>query len=897
MSLSRPWEAGPFEPWVMSALEKRVQNLSSGINQVPSGLTGNMNYLSGPKRHWIRAFSNGFVADPSENISSQLKDDPARARAMSAQKMTRDADNNNEWGLILKSASTLEQRFGIKSPQDSYGKQVYGFSNRNNPKFIKNPKYRIQVPEPGITSIETEVQVNFYSKAKINWVCHSIDQLEAITPYFLTPLTIIFLEWGWNDFNEQSLINISDIKELKNIWENHYVHLKDRVPRSNGNYDFILGHVKNFEYSIEDNIIKGFTEIASRQLLQSGFPTRGQMIPDTNQGASISTPASSFKSTFENTLKALFFYSSNKDLPVNTTNKPITPKPEPESIGTIDKIKGVFSDNAKNNNETRVKNQSDGINNVKRLLSPYKKYGKDLEFLDQYIYKYVTDGKQKGENQDNGMKDTYITLELLVDLLNAIKNDNKNYFKDFFDVDVEKTWAGYHENLISTTKNVLIPNPKSPKFNFKKSWPYTIYSDDNTKFIDDNETGKPRKKGQNVNPANGLFEVKSTPVNPSKKNNPKNANTQLMLLMGVSTGISYRSNLDYVLNEYGRNTRRQNSEFGEDKPDPNNPSRNIKFGKLKNVYVNLNFILETIVFDENKLDLKSTYDDILEEVSKSVGYFWDIQLVDVNGTDAKNTSLTGVSNRLQITDMKYQMLESKIFTFDYGSKESIIKKLSFTTTLSNYQSAQILYKSFNQQTLSPNDLVDFTEGGRFKDRINMEIVSELNRKKEGRNTAYSEQLKTFLSIMSKYQKFDEDDPAPNGLMRVQTFETKEQPPGGRGFGKPTKVLDKNKYNIADLILPELETLMFLLNDGDVENNNSIYNAPIRNVEIDLALMGIAGIKTFQYFAIRNLPPPFTEERVVFQVRDVVNTIDENTWETKIKASLRPSRNLGIKFKI
>jgi len=56
-------------------------------------------------------------------------------------------------------------------------------------------------------------------------------------------------------------------------------------------------------------------------------------------------------------------------------------------------------------------------------------------------------------------------------------------------------------------------------------------------------------------------------------------------------------------------------------------------------------------------------------------------------------------------------------------------------------------------------------------------------------------------------------------------------------------------------------------------------------------MGIAGIRVFEYFKIKNLPPPFTDNVVVFQVRDVNHTVDENGWETRIKASLRPAYNL------
>lgn len=74
MSAEKPWEAGPFSGWVIEELNKRVSGISKGIDQTFTN--DSITYKSGPRRHWIRAFSSGFV----EGI-----------------------DNNSNWGLILKS--------------------------------------------------------------------------------------------------------------------------------------------------------------------------------------------------------------------------------------------------------------------------------------------------------------------------------------------------------------------------------------------------------------------------------------------------------------------------------------------------------------------------------------------------------------------------------------------------------------------------------------------------------------------------------------------------------------------------------------------------------------------------------------------------------------------------
>jgi len=146
----------------------------------------------------------------------------------------------------------------------------------------------------------------------------------------------------------------------------------------------------------------------------------------------------------------------------------------------------------------------------------------------------------------------------------------------------------------------------------------------------------------------------------------------------------------------------------------------------------------------------------------------------------------------------------------------------------------------------------------------------------------------------------------DGFLQITTFEGTTTPamipaptrwyeqriaiPGSPG-AKAKEPQNPSPYNIVDLVIPYPEILTFLLNDNDLDNNINIYNSPLRNIHVELSLMGIAGIKTFEVFKISNLPPPYTEDTVVFQVENVMHTINEDTWETRIKANLRPARLL------
>ena len=884
MSADRPWEAGPFSAWVIKELNSRINSLSSGIAQSPSSNNG-VQYLSGPRRHWIRTFSNG---------------------------LNKRTDNNREWGLILKSpdifynqnnSDVFSARYGISPNQ-----QVYGFSNIDQPKFITANRYRINVPEPGIVSFTVDVQKNFFATGKINWVCHSIDQLNAITPYFLTPLITVFVEWGWNNFDVGSLIDYSRIDDLSKIVENHFDHYETKVPISNGNYEFMVGDVTNFEYSFDDNVIKGFTEIRSRQMLYSGFNVRGGKTVNVAKGSGnngeTETPALSFRTSCEQILQSLALFSENNELPI---------PPDP-----VNNINGITKPK-----ENPSQSDKKGYGQLLNLLSPYtNKYGPELNNLPNYIYKFPSKIKNSAQtdqnsNNQNGTLDSYITMELFVDIINSLKNQNtgRTFLKDFFEVDVNMSTVGYHKNLISTSRNVLIPNPDAPKFNGKASFPYSAYKDDPTTFNGEaGPDGIVVKKGQFVD-GNSMKEItideKITlyTIENDRKNLKTNpSDVQLKLLVGYNKNV-FRNNLNFTLNAYGRSLlqTRNNTGFGSG-----------KYGELKNVYINLNYIIESIVVDEDVINMKDMYDKILKELNESVCDFWNLEIVN---TESSGPSIpkTISGNRLQIADTKYEIKTrniGEIFTFEYGSDKSIIKKINFTTSLTNAMANQILYRSFGQKSLSSNNLIDFSNEGMYVDRIKDDAKNKTSTN-GGRDYKYSDQLLSFASIISKYLKFEPSNPDASFLLRVQVFQPqtpkeKEKDivynnyagaayygmgglnPATAKLAQPAKIVIPNfeKYNIVDLFIPDKEALVYLLNDNDRKGNPNVYCAPIRNVELEISLMGIAGIRVFEYFKVKNLPPPFTDDVVVFQVRDVNHTIDENGWETRIKASVRPAYNLN-----
>lgn len=851
MSKERPWEAGPFEQWVIDELNHRVESLSTGIK---GKFTSDLPQYAGPRKAWARVFSNGMVQykDSNPNLVS---------------------DKDDEWGLAFKSGDGFFKRYGL-SQNSPYGldKQIYGYSSKNNPKYIQSST-RPNVPDPGIISIETEIQKSWFARAKINWSCHSIEQLKAITPYFLTPLQTVIIEFGWNTFNQQSLINLSDFQQILDIWDNHYRRYIDSVPKSKGNYEFIIGQIVNFEYTINDNIITGMTEVASRQLLYSGFKK--------------DTKVSKIKDS-ESTYKTRYETLVNKTL----------------------------------NSFTTVGNQgSTDTEQIKIILSGLeKKYGTNFEKVKDHIFTGrdrqiipYTHTRDFDDENKKGLEFTWLTMDLVVDILNGLKNkdslNDTDYIPFFFDLNIDDITIGAHDNLISCNKNILIPNPNAPKLNS----PYNPYMNAVTspvekfykessflKTVEDAFTAIiPKTEGLadtpvEDKPLDQLILTAYTDKTKHKFFNPpeSDAHSNLVdynenVLADVSfrkvvgaTNKIHRQDLDYVLNKWSNNTNtRQKTAI----PDKNLSGDGLKRGYLKNIYINGGF-LKDILLSPQTNNLKEVYDTLCKEINQASCNFWELTVVDapiINGkANLKIVDTKGPPKKVNI---------NTIYKFEYMTNNSIIKKLNFTTTLSNAQANQIIFKAGKYENASPNQLLDYSNAlnvSNGKQNSNVIYNDRILKSKAGENEPNKKQNKKILlnvdDIQYYYQLLNKDGPKyKEGFLQITLFKM------------DGKDVDYENYDIVDIVLPkEYEDLvLYMLNDDDLKGNTNIYNAPLRNVEIELSLMGISGIKTFEFFRVTNLPPPFNDDVVVFQVMNVTHTVNENGWETRLKAQLRPAYNL------
>jgi len=278
------WELQNIPTEVVRELRRRSNTNNIGmsiptpfINATFDFANNHKNY-KGPMTPWVRVFSN--------STGKSLNGMVPKSFYLNKNNLEKDYD-----GFILKAGDGFFDAFGYqqnKPLSDAYA--VIGYEANGNPHYIDN-KYRSQMrylapenkdfsqnsqvssilPPPGIVSVTVKQSKEFLTYSTVNFKCFGLAQLEYLTPFFFTAGINVFIEFGWNLFNQKSLINLSKIDECWEIVAKPQTAL-NRADMSYGNYGCISGIITKYSFSTKD----GFTydcsfESISRQGLYSGM--------------------------------------------------------------------------------------------------------------------------------------------------------------------------------------------------------------------------------------------------------------------------------------------------------------------------------------------------------------------------------------------------------------------------------------------------------------------------------------------------------------------------------------------------------------------------------------------------------------------------------------------------
>ena len=297
-----PWGLHPLPSWIV----KEFTNRSNEYGMNPTATAANP--YSGPRTAWTRVFSNG---------KSKIGD----------------AANPKLDGFLMGGVFDFNDSFGFnKDKKAAIGVDANGNYHLVNQELgpaaaQANNDFMVR-PPPSVTSMECELfgsqNASFPSlcrKVKVNWSCYSLTQLNYMIPYFLTPRITMLVEWGWNNYNRVSLVDLRDREWIADMFTDP-TFTSDYVKESSGNWDAATGFITDFGYSL--NVLGGydcFTTITNTNFLIEGQAIHNQSV--VKKVAHLFVPQKTLKEFVQHDLVNIISPAGEralKDLQIDTTN-------------------------------------------------------------------------------------------------------------------------------------------------------------------------------------------------------------------------------------------------------------------------------------------------------------------------------------------------------------------------------------------------------------------------------------------------------------------------------------------------------------------------------------------------------------------------------------------------
>ena len=220
-----------FPDFVQNELKNRQELLSDPIKR------GDLVNYQTSRNSWVRMTSGVNV------INNGVPDNGALAKQYVLLGGT--LTNLGKLGSFLRSGvggqDIFSQKSGIGSSFDKY---AYSNKSATGKDYLRGIR-----PMPGINSISTSTKAAYGSliEVVVSFQCWDIRQLEDLELLYMRPGYTVLVEWGWA-YGKQSPL-FYDILNKGNIdFQKVNKELFDLSKDSNGNYEAILGYVKNYNW-------------------------------------------------------------------------------------------------------------------------------------------------------------------------------------------------------------------------------------------------------------------------------------------------------------------------------------------------------------------------------------------------------------------------------------------------------------------------------------------------------------------------------------------------------------------------------------------------------------------------------------------------------------------------
>ena len=804
-----PWGIHPLQKFVQTELESRPKKYAG------TGVGGKTAIRSA----WARVCSNGVPTDITH---------PAHGSKAGFVFFGPNLDSTTGFPVNFNST------FGFNKSRDS----VIGYTTNGGLHYVAGTTLQNR-PPPGIISIENE----FYGagssfpglcrKSTIKWKCFSVDQLEYLTPYLMSLKVSMTLEWGWNDYDPASLIDLTSDDQILALFrfpmvkkdtagqDQQFKSVFERNRESSGNYDCHVGIINEYGYTMDSQgNYEGFTVVVAPTAFFGGNSA-------TNQVA---------KTKDEKDANSLKKYMKDE----------------------FDSIQGWFSDGKLTVKEPVV------LSDAARAQAAQFGNTTVNSFQNTAFYKFLTSHKNKDDyrvfrftSDDNvdGKPSTkfWINFRLLESILNwftTIKLDKGitllNF--DFSNVIIsgQPLLKAVSPSDKSSNLGVIVPNKFAPRM-------MRIFDSsdaDNKHFF----TADQQNSGKAYTGTSGNLGNISQP---DKKFEETAKNLKEILReRGLVDNFDDLALVTKAVNSFPM--------FGTSDiavtSDPNNTQRTSAagyWGYLGDIYVSNDTIKRAV---ENNDTVHKILKQILDEVSIAGSGIWEFQI------NQNNNGITVTDNLYcPVYDDKSSAMK-EIIKFAIGATEkSAFNEYSMNIKMSQEVALNAMLGA--KSSVDPKRVDAFVQSDRLFGIPGSFTMNE----DDPAVKKTPAQLKTEAAA---------EKAAADATRTKQNYRASDE-----GFVVWHHKDGKNYYfNEKDS--------SFMREIIQIKSKNSNGVSPgasplFPGTEFTFTMPGIAGFNFMSLFALDAVPAPYKYDRAIFQVTSVQHSIQNNNWKTSVTAKVRP----------
>jgi hypothetical protein len=741
--------------------------------------------------------------------------------------------SRNYEGFVMNGVSGFEDTYGFNDTLRDQSTSVLGYDVHGLPHVMEEPRFKHR-PCPGITGVESSLVDMMHNgrTTTINFVCWSRAQLDYLEPYFFAPKMTIVLEWGWNNYPRDALTDLTDVGKSKVA--SGWAGLLTEETESSG----LVALYADPEYG-SDVIKKG----RGNYYAMVGMITKFEYAIRDDGGYDCTLNVVNIGGTAMDQTTKNGKVSCGNEV-TKETNSATKEDLDQKTYDFKDFINDEITSYLEGGMMTDDTYDASLFSDVEYLKGGKKKFTAGRYF--------IPDSLNSKKDYELGFSNDsyYITFGLFIDFVNdffarevySSTGTNTNLFK----FTCEDTRITAHPNIKSNDGSVLlIPNSTSPRRNDKINTAIENNILSPNRGVSSDEIKAALMKSSGKGRVGSLADA--------LKQFPRDDLYDLLATNAISQG-NLRQREAWKINPTTGVSKRSMVFESSVKPFPDYAKGTGGYsGRLKDLYVNIETIRAAVNSSNTVKDFTL---NILKKMSESVGGIWDFSFT-AEDKSSPNCPITAIVDNnyggpVSVAEIER---EGQTYIFKSHQKNSIIKSLTLNVELSGEVATEVLG---NAGASDASKETRMFESGLAEDRVF---------KKVPRNT----RCRDANVARENLKKSDIEDPEKY-IVRKNI----EIP----GMFNDEEIL----IEMAD---SQLQRVLSGMRDDKNPKNNVNFNGPVPGVEIEIQLLGIAGVRAMECFQCTGIPTSYYE-RGHFRVTNIKDSLSDGDWTTTLTGQYYPN---------